>query len=501
MENNFDVLKLKQELVSGLEKQGITKPTEIQNSIIPLIIDGKDVIARSETGSGKTLSYLLPIFQNIDMSVRGVQGLILTPTHELAVQVYNQSKLLEENSGLEVGSMLMIGSANSSRQLEKLKTKPRIIVGSTGRILDFIQKRKLPAHLIKTIVLDEGDRLVEDGNFSDIQDIVKSTLKDRQIILLSASVDESTQNRIKKLMKSDLVDIKSSTGALVPQGINHFFMLANQRDKFIQLRKVIASEGVDKVMVFLNNPEHIEVTVDKLCHHQILATGIYGQISKEDRKKALEDFRNGKAKVLVSSDIGARGLDIQGVTHVINMDIPEEPTHYLHRAGRCGRNGLEGTAISFVTPYEKKWVNKYARVWGLKFKQKEMSFGKIVDSEKTKKDLEAPKDPNKVKAKVDQFETIFVYDDNLGYIEKTVKISQDRYDKPKKDNRNNKQNKNKNKNINKDKNTNNNIESTENTGFFAKKAEKLANKEQNRANSNKNVPKNNKNIKKKKKSK
>lgn len=273
MENSFKELNLKQELVTALEKQDITQPTDIQKNIIPHILDGKDVIAQSQTGSGKTLAYLLPIFEKIDMSVRGVQGLILTPTHELAVQVYNQSKLLEENSGLEVGSMLMIGSANSSRQLEKLKTKPRIIVGSTGRILDFIQKRKLPAHLIKTIVLDEGDRLVEDGNLSDIQDIVKATLKDRQIVLLSASVDSDTQKRIKKLMKPEVLIVESSKGALVPQGINHYFLLTTQRDKFVQLRKVLASDGVDKVMVFINNPEHIEVTVDKLCHHQLKATG------------------------------------------------------------------------------------------------------------------------------------------------------------------------------------------------------------------------------------
>lgn len=470
MENSFKELNLKQELVTALEKQDITQPTDIQKNIIPHILDGKDVIAQSQTGSGKTLAYLLPIFEKIDMSVRGVQGLILTPTHELAVQVYNQSKLLEENSGLEVGSMLMIGSANSSRQLEKLKTKPRIIVGSTGRILDFIQKRKLPAHLIKTIVLDEGDRLVEDGNLSDIQDIVKATLKDRQIVLLSASVDSDTQKRIKKLMKPEVLIVESSKGALVPQGINHYFLLTTQRDKFVQLRKVLASDGVDKVMVFINNPEHIEVTVDKLCHHQLKATGIYGQISKEDRKKALEDFRNGKAKILVSSDIGARGLDIQGVTHIINMDIPEEPTHYLHRAGRCGRNGLEGTAISLVTPYEKKWVNKYSRVWNLTFKQKEMSFGKLIDSQKTKKDLEPPKDPNKVKKNEDEF--ILVYDDDLGYIEKPVKKAEPKpVKKPKKVE--------KIEEIEEIEDTNQN-----NSGFFAKKAKKVAIKEENRINSN-----------------
>ena len=135
-------------------------------------------------------------------------------------------------------------------------------------------------------------------------------------------------------------------------------------------------------MVFLNNPENIEVTVDKLNYHGIKAAGIYGQASKQERKNAMDGFREGRIHVLVASDIGSRGLDIEGVTHIINLDVPEEPTHYLHRAGRCGRKGMEGTAITIVTPYERKWIHRYEKTWGLQFEQKEMSFGKLVDSQK-----------------------------------------------------------------------------------------------------------------------
>lgn len=391
MSNNFQNMNLNNDIISALEKQKIETPTEIQENIIPLIITKKDIVARSETGSGKTLAYLIPIFQKIDMSIKGVQALIITPTHELSVQVFHQAELLAENSGMDVGVMMMIGSANSSRQLEKLKKKPRIIIGSTGRILDFIYKKKLPAHLIKTIILDEGDRLLEDGNYDDVKQIIKSTLKERQIVLLSASIDKNTITRAKEIMKDDMLVVESKTGALVPQQIEHFYLLSTPRDKFLNLRKVLAIETVKKAIVFINNPENIEVTVDKLCYHNIEAVGIYGQISKEDRKKSIEDFRSGKARVLVSSDISARGLDIPDVTHVINIDVPEEPTHYLHRAGRCGRNGVSGIAVTFVTPYERKWVHKYSKVWGIIFQQKEMSFGKLINSTMTKKDLE----PNK----------------------------------------------------------------------------------------------------------
>lgn len=164
------------------------------------------------------------------------------------------------------------------------------------------------------------------------------------------------------------------------------------------LRKVLAGEKPKKAMVFLNNPENIEVTVDKLNYHGIKAAGIYGQVGKLDRKTALDDFREGRVQVLVASDIGARGLDIPDVTHVINLDIPEDPTHYLHRAGRCGRQGQTGCAISIVTPYERRWIHKYEKVWGLRFAQKDMVYGKLTDSTKTKKDLEPRKSQPKEKA-------------------------------------------------------------------------------------------------------
>ncbi len=387
MKKTFTELNIQEALIQGLEKQGILEPTTIQETVIPSILSGEDSIISSQTGSGKTLSYLLPIFAKMDMEVRGVQALILTPTHELSAQVFKQAQLLEKNSGIEVGCMLMIGSAGSKRQLEKLKAKPRIIIGSTGRILDFIERKKLPAHLVKTIICDEGDRLLSFGNIDDLKRIIKATLKERQLVVLSASIDIATEKEAKSLMKDTARVIKNTTDAVVPKGIEHYYILTEQRDKFVQLRKVLAIEDVAKVIVFLNNPENIEVTVDKLCHHQIPAVGFYGQVSKEDRKMAMEQFRGTKAKVLVCSDIGARGLDLKEVTHIVNMDVPEEPTHYLHRAGRCGRNGAKGIAITLVTPYEKKWVNQYARVWGISFEQKEMRYGKLVESQRTKKDL------------------------------------------------------------------------------------------------------------------
>ncbi len=389
IKNGFVPLGLSPALLSALEKQDITQPTEIQHRLLPELLAGKDVIGRSETGSGKTLAYLLPIFERLDLSVRGTQAIILTPTHELAAQVFRQAELLQENSGIDAGCALLIGAAGIARQVERLKSKPRIVIGSTGRILDLIRRRKIQAHLVKIIVLDEGDRLLEDGNISDVREVIRATLKERQIAILSASISAETKVRASGLMKPDFAVVEAES-AVVPKGLSHYYILSSPREKFVNLRKILAGEKPEKAIVFLNNPENIEVTVDKLCYHGIKAAGIYGTAGKLERKTALADFREGRVSVLVASDIGSRGLDIEGVTHIINLDVPEEPTHYLHRAGRCGRKGLPGTAITIVTPYERRWVHKYEKAWGLQFVQKEMSYGQLVNSSKTKKDIAKP---------------------------------------------------------------------------------------------------------------
>lgn len=389
IKNGFVPLGLSPALLSALEKQDISQPTEIQHRLLPELLAGKDVIGRSETGSGKTLAYLLPIFERLDLSVRGTQAIILTPTHELAAQVFRQAELLQENSGIDAGCALLIGAAGIARQVERLKSKPRIVIGSTGRILDLIRRRKIQAHLVKTIILDEGDRLLEDGNIADVREVIRATLKERQIAILSASISAETKVRASGLMKPDFAVVEAES-AVVPKGLSHYYILSSPREKFVNLRKILAGEKPEKAIVFLNNPENIEVTVDKLCYHGIKAAGIYGTAGKLERKTALADFREGRVSVLVASDIGSRGLDIEGVTHIINLDVPEEPTHYLHRAGRCGRKGLPGTAITIVTPYERRWVHKYEKAWGLQFVQKEMSYGQLVNSSKTKKDIAKP---------------------------------------------------------------------------------------------------------------
>lgn len=383
--NSFKELGINENIIEGLKKQGILYPTQIQKELLPIFLEKKDILAKSQTGSGKTLAYVLPIFMQIDCSVRSTQAIIIAPTHELAAQIHKQILLLSANSNLSIKSALIIGSANITRQIEKLREKPQIVVGSSGRILDLIKRKKIAAHTVKTIVIDEADRMLDDLNLEGVRAVIKTTLKERQIVLLSASISEQTYEIAKTFMKEPVwLEIQSKEK--LPNAIKHYYILGEKREKTLLLRKIIHAEKPERAIIFLNNTENIEVIVEKLNYHGLKAAGLYGQAYKSERKNALEDFRSGRVSILISSDIAARGIDIPNLTHVINLDIPEEPIYYLHRAGRTGRNEKEGIVISIVTEYEKKWLNKYSKAFEISFIQKELSYGELIDKRRSNKE-------------------------------------------------------------------------------------------------------------------
>lgn len=378
MESLFNKLGLNENLVDGLKKENIVEPTEIQTITIPLALENKDIVGQSQTGSGKTLAYLLPIFEKIDNSKKEMQVIILAPTHELAVQIDKEIKLLSKNSEVPVTSMPIIGEVNIKRQIEKLREKPHIIVGSTGRILELIKMKKISAHTIKTIVIDEGDRLLDINNVDGVKAVIKTTMRDRQLMLFSATINDRTLTISKELMKEPEI-IKIEDKVVVNKNINHMYFQCDQRDKIEVLRKLIASIKPKKAIVFLNKSEEIELTTLKLQYHHLKAYGIFGSATKEERKNAMESFRTGKIQLLISSDLSARGLDIKDVTHIFNMDLPQDSKEYLHRVGRTGRAQNSGTAISIVTKQEISTIRKYERDLSIIIEAKDIYKGKIIE--------------------------------------------------------------------------------------------------------------------------
>ena len=381
MNNSFNELNINNSIVVGLEKQNITIPTGIQETAIPFALENKDIIAEAHTGTGKTLAFLIPIFEKINVEKREMQAIILAPTHELVVQIESQIKLLSTNSGINVTSLSIMGESNIEKQIKKLKeVKPHIIVGSPGRILDLIKKKKITAHTIKTIVLDEADNLLSKNKPVIIKDIIKSTMKDRQLMFFSASINKETLNIAKTLVK-DVEIIKIENKSEINPKIEHICILGSLRDRFENLRKLLAAEQPQRAIVFVNNNTDLRQINEKLQYHKVKSTAIYGNASKEERQRALDAFRRGKCNVLVSSDLSARGLDIPEVSHIISLDFPVNPDEYLHRAGRTARGDNSGVSVCLITNKDIEILQSYEKAFGIEFTVKKLYGGKLMDME------------------------------------------------------------------------------------------------------------------------
>lgn len=378
MLNSFKDLGVNNESIKALEFLNIKEPTEIQKKAIPAAIERKNLIAQAETGSGKTLAFLLPIIENIDPNIKKNQCIIIAPTHELSIQIHNTITNLKKNSNLNITSTPLIGGVNIMRQIEKLKNKPQILVGSCGRILELIRKRKINTNSISTFVIDEGDRLLDRKNIDAVKKLIEHIPNESQKMIFSATLTDESIYLCKTLM-GDFDIIKSEVA--VNKNIYHGYFKAEHRKKMEVLRKIIHAENPKKAIVFINTGFDVQKTLEKLKFHKINAVSIHGSIKKEDRKKALEDFKKGKATILVASDIAARGLDIQDITHIINLDIPEEPTNYLHRAGRSARAGKYGVSFSLVDPKEEKLIKLYENTFNISIPQMYISKGQVWEVE------------------------------------------------------------------------------------------------------------------------
>ncbi len=367
------------DLIPGLKKalatEGLTKPTKVQIQSIPMLADGKDAFISSETGTGKTLAYLLPLLCRTDPELAKLQNIIIAPTHELSVQVQNQIKKLIQHSNSTLRSQLLIGDTSLKRQVEKLKKKPHLVVGSPGRILELIKARKLKVHTVKSIVIDEIDRLLVGDTLESIRAIIKSTLKERQLIFVSATEQKECVREAQSL-SSGLVMVNAKSGRINPD-ISHLYFVEEERKKIDLLRKLFHAMKPRRSIVFVHRNERVDVLAKKLEHHKIRVAQIHKDYTKFQRKKALDDFRSGRSTVLISSDISSRGLDVKSVTHIFNLDVPGKSEDYVHRAGRTGRAGNSGCAVTLATIQQVGLMQKHARKLKIQITEGLLKNGKI----------------------------------------------------------------------------------------------------------------------------
>ncbi|WP_054740431.1 DEAD/DEAH box helicase [Cellulosilyticum ruminicola] len=399
MITDFTALNLNPKVIEGLKAQNITAPTPIQARTLPAFIEGYDIIAESYTGSGKTLAFVLPLFKKIDASKNEMQAIILAPTHELVMQIHEQIRLLAQNSGIPVTSQPIMGEVNMETQIKKLKNKPHIIVGSAGRVLDLMERKKITAHTIKTVVLDEADNLLGQNQVGTIKRLLHMTRSERQLCIFSASITKQTLDVAKTFMPAPIIIQMAPKTSLNPN-IEHMYIVGEKRDKFELLKKLLVAIKVEKALIFVSQNTDVTTILEKLTYHGYKIASISGKVSKEERKNALMRFKKDEVQLLISSDLSARGLDVPDITHVFHFDMPLTAQDYLHRAGRTARGIASGTSICITSPKELGAIRIYEREYNIKFAPitlvkgniKRLDSGEIIKAQTPKKaKQEAPK--------------------------------------------------------------------------------------------------------------
>ena len=373
----FEQFGLLPSLTLALEKLKLTVPTPVQLQAISIVQAGSDTYINAETGSGKTLAYLLPLYQVLNVERSATQVLIIVPTHELALQIHRVSCDLAQHAGMAVRNVLLIGGTASDRQIEKLKKKPQIIIGTPGRVLELIERGKIKLSELKTLVIDEADRLLAEDSLEMVQKIVRACPGRRQLVFVSATEQPKSKQYMEQLAPN-LVRLHSEE-LIINHNIDHFYMVVEERDKPDTLRKLIHATKTEKVIVFVHRNETAEDVAAKLEHHKIIVADLHSTHEKEVRKQSMQNFRSGKARVLIASDIAARGLDIPGITHVFNLDLPSKGKDYLHRVGRCGRAGARGVAVSILIKPEVRLIELFEQTLGIQMRQVTLREGQMIE--------------------------------------------------------------------------------------------------------------------------
>ncbi|WP_297569899.1 DEAD/DEAH box helicase [uncultured Anaerovibrio sp.] len=351
----FEELSVSQALCNALKKMGIREATQVQEEAIPMLRNGRDTIVKAQTGTGKTLAFLLPIYDKIKIQATTVQTIILTPTRELTIQISKVAAALDKVSG--VRSLAIYGGQDIERQKQKLGHCPHVIIGTPGRVLDHLCRRTLALTTANRIVLDEADEMLRRGFIEDVESILSTMAKDRQIMLFSATIPDRIKTLAHRYMyQVQHVEIKAEHITL--DTISQRIIDTVENSKMDKLCEVINEEQPYLAMVFCSTKSRVSQVVMTLARRGYLADELHGDLTQLQRSNVLKKFREAKIQILVTTDIAARGLDIEGVTHVINYDIPQDTEGYIHRIGRTGRAGQKGTAITFVNARQYNMLRK-----------------------------------------------------------------------------------------------------------------------------------------------
>ena len=343
---SFKDLPLSMEVLKSIEELGFESLFPIQAQAIAPLLEGKDVIGQAQTGTGKTAAFGVPMVERLNPADKRVQGLVLVPTRELAVQVAEHIHLFAKYAKLKV--LPVYGGEPIGRQIRELQNGAQIVVGTPGRVIDLIERRMLNLSSVKILVLDEADRMLDMGFIEDIEYILSRVPQSRQTCLFSATIDKTVMNVCNRYMKNPEKILVSKDEIALTQ-MKQYYSVVNQHAKFETLCTILREDHVDKAIIFCRTRRDTSRLSDQLDRKGYRVQTLHAGFTQPQRDRAINDFRNGRLNLLVATDVAARGLDIQGITHIINYDVPMDPLVYFHRIGRTARKGSEGTAITLVS--------------------------------------------------------------------------------------------------------------------------------------------------------
>jgi ATP-dependent RNA helicase CshB len=376
-ESKFERFNLKPFIIESVKELGFFEPTEIQERLIPTVLKGDSVIGQSQTGTGKTHAYLLPMIQKVNPYKEAVQAIITAPTRELAAQIYQEVLKITKNSEEEIAVRLYIGGTDKQRTIEKLKHQPHIVVGTPGRINDLVKEQALFVHSAPILIIDEADLMLEMGFLEDVDQIASRMAEALQMLIFSATIPEKLKPFLKKYMENPKyiqVEPKQVTAAK----IDHYLLPARHRNKLELVFQALETFNPYLAIVFTNTKKKADEVADRLMGKGLKVGRIHGGLSPRERKQMMKQILDLDYQYIVATDLASRGIDIQGISHVINYELPSDLDFYIHRVGRTARAGYSGIALTIYEDRDEDALNKLENK-GIEFKHCDLHDHEWVD--------------------------------------------------------------------------------------------------------------------------
>jgi len=396
---NFEKYNFKPFIIKAVNKLGFSEPTEIQERLMPIIEKGESAIGQSQTGTGKTHAYILPIIEKINPNLNEVQAVITAPTRELANQIYQEIiKVIEHaEEGEKYTARSFIGGTDKLRAIEKLKTQPQIVVGTPGRINDLVKENALHIHKAGILVIDEADLMLDMGFIQDVDQFAGRMPEKLQMLVFSATIPEKLKPFMKKYMENPKyvqIDPKKATA----ENIEHMLMPAKHRNKVSLVHSALIAFNPYLAIVFTNTKKKADEVADGLIAQGAKVGRIHGDLTPRERKRVMKQVKDLEYQYIVATDLAARGIDIEGVSHVINYELPSDLDFYIHRVGRTARAGYSGIALTVYESSDEDALNRLEKM-GISFKNVDLSNGELIEISERNKRKKRQKKENEVDVK------------------------------------------------------------------------------------------------------